>query len=338
VIIARLIVRHARGASRLERGREPDRGVGGQVDVDQAGDAVLAEQRRGRPRLPDQALVDVRTGLDLLVRVDPDPREHVALGAEDDLVADRSALLDPDVGADVAVPPDDRALDERAAADVGRGVDHRTDGARALAQRHARGQHRVGADRRLRRDPAVVAHERRAFDVLEVVDLDALADPDVAAQAQARDVEVDVAVECVEVRLAVVVQVPDVLPVAVADHPVHRPPHLQQQRKELLREVVRPVGGDVLEHLGLEHVDAGVDRVGEDLPPGRFLEEPLDPAVLVGDDDPELERVLDRLQPDGHGRAALLVEVDQLCEVDVAERVAGDDENGVVELAGREPH
>ena len=116
------------------------------------------------------------------------------------------------------------------------------------------------------------------------------------------------AVERVEVRLPVLVEVADVLPVAVADHPVQRPAHLEQQREELLREVVRPVGRDVLEHLRLEHVDAGVDRVREDLAPGRLLEEALDPAVLVGDDDPELERVLDRLQADRHGGAALAVE------------------------------
>ena len=138
-------------------------------------------------------------------------------------------------------------------------------------------------------------------------------------------------VERVEVRLAVLVEVADVLPVAVADVAVDRPAHLEQQREELLREVVRPVGRDVLQHLRLEHVDAGVDRVGEHLPPRRLLEEALDAAVLVGDDDPELERVLDRLQPDRDRGALLLVELDDLAEVDVAERVARDDEERLVE-------
>ncbi len=138
-------------------------------------------------------------------------------------------------------------------------------------------------------------------------------------------------VERVEVRLPVLVDVPDVLPVALADVAVDRPAHLEQQREELLREVVGPVGRDVAQHLRLEHVDAGVDRVGEHLPPRRLLEEALDAAVLVGDDDPELERVLDRLQADRHGRALLPVELDDLAEVEVAERVAGDDEERVVE-------
>ncbi len=144
-------------------------------------------------------------------------------------------------------------------------------------------------------------------------------------------------VERVEVRLAELVEVADVLPVAVEHAAVDRAAHLEQQREQLFREVVRAVGGDVLQHLGLEHVDAGVDRVGEDLAPGRLLEEALDAALLVGDDDPELERIVDRLEPDRHGRLLLAVELDQTAEIDVAERVAGDDEERVVEPPGREP-
>ena len=82
----------------------------------------------------------------------------------------------------------------------------------------------------------------------------------------------------------------------------------------------------------------GVDRVREDLAPRRLLEEALDAAVLVGDDDPELERVLDRLQPDRDRGALLAVDAHQLGEVDVAERVAGDDERRLVEPPAREAH
>src|SRR5207253_2920450 len=105
----------------------------------------------------------------------------------------------------------------------------------------------------------------------------------------------------VEVRLPVLVEVADVLPVALADVAVDRAAHLEQEREELLREVVRPVGRHVPQDLRLEHVDAGVDRVREDLAPGGLLEEALDPAVVVGDDDPELERVVDRLEADRDG-------------------------------------
>ena len=153
-----------------------------------------------------------------------------------------------------------------------------------------------GADRRLRVEPAVVPDERGPLDRLDVVELHALPHPDVAAQPDARDLELHALVERVEVRLAVLLEVPDVLPVAVHDVAVDGPALLEQEREQLLGEVVRRPLGNVAEHLGLDHVDAGVDRVGEHLRPGRLLEEALDAAVLVGDDDAELERVVHALQ------------------------------------------
>src|SRR5204863_1002961 len=81
-----------------------------------------------------------------------------------------------------------------------------------------------------------------------------------------------------------------------------------------------------------------VDRVGEHLAPRRLLEEALDPAVLVRDDDPELERVVDGLEADRHRGLPLSMELDELREVEVAERIAGDDEERVVEAPGGEAH
>ncbi len=256
----------------------------------------------------------------------------VRLGADRDLVADRRTLLDPYVVADVTGAADDGALDQRAPAHMRSRVDHRPRRARALAQRDAVREHGIGPDRRIARDPAVVADERRAFDLLDVVDVRPLPDPHVAAKPYALDIEADALVERVEVRLPVLVEVADVLPVTLHHVAVDRASHLEQEWEQLLREVKRPLGRDMGQHLGLKHVDTSVDRVREDLAPRRLLEEALDFAVVVGDHDPELERVVDGLEPDRDGRAGLLVPVDQRAEVDVAECVPGDDEEGVVEL------
>src|SRR5690606_2340621 len=53
-------------------------------------------------------------------------------------------------------------------------------------------------------------------------------------------------------------------------------------------------------------------------------------AVVVHDDDPELQRVRDALEPDGDQGAVLLVEPDHVGQVDVGEGVPGDDEEPVV--------
>ena len=204
---------------------------------------------------------------------------------------------------DVARLPDDGAFDERAAPDVGRRVDDGVRRPRVLAQRDARREDGVRPDGCLRRDAAVVADERGPFDGLEVGELHSLPHPHVAAQLDPGDVEGNLLVEGVEVRLPELVEVADVLPVALGDVAVERTTHFEEEREELLGEVERLPLRHMPKDFRVEDVDAGVDRVREDLAPRRLLEEAFDPSVLVGDDDSELERVVDALQADRDERA-----------------------------------
>src|SRR3954452_23037865 len=97
-----------------------------------------------------------------------------ALRAESAPVADRAPLLDEYVRADLAAAPENRAFDHGAAAHVRRRIDHRAGSARLLAQGDARPEHGVRTDRRPGRDPRVVADEGRRFDLIEIVELDAV--------------------------------------------------------------------------------------------------------------------------------------------------------------------
>ena len=90
------------------------------------------------------------------------------------------------------------------------------------------------------------------------------------------------------------------------------------------------------QNLGIHHVDACVDRVGEDLAPRRLLEESLDPAVVVRHDDSELERVVHGFEANRHGRVFLEMEIDEALKIEVAERIPGDDQERFIELVGRE--
>ncbi len=188
----------------------------------------------------------------------------------------------------------------------------------------------VGADGRRRIDLDVVADEGRALHVLERVEIDAVAEEDAVVELDAGELGLDLAVEQVAVGDEVLRQAADVLPVAVGHVAVERRAHLEELGEQVLAEVELGVGRDVVEHLGLEYVDAGVDGVAEDLAPGGLLEEPLDAPVVVDDDDAELERVLHALEGDRDHGPALLVEGDDFAEVEVGERVAADDDEGVV--------
>src|SRR5690606_29467708 len=123
----------------------------------------------------------------------------------------------------------------------------------------------------------------------------------------ARQHELNTPSEHVLVRPPILVQVADVAPVAVRHVAEQGRTLAQHLREQVAREVhVRP-RRDPFERLRLEHVDARVDRVAEDLAPRGLLEEALDPPrLVVNDHDAERERVLHRGQRDaGLGAARL---------------------------------
>ena len=137
----------------------------------------------------------------------------------------------------------------------------------------------------------------------------------------------------------------DVVPVGLDLVSVEGDVALQQSRENIQRPVHEPLRlvwvaggaamprlGEVVEDLTPEHVDAAVGEVGQGLGGVRLLLEALDAAVLAGDHDAELRGVLDPLGCERcdrpRGRVGL-VRLAHRRQVDVGERVAGDDQEGV---------
>ena len=119
------------------------------------------------------------------------------------------------------------------------------------------------------------------------------------------------ALDRVVVGLLVLFEVADVGPVRVEDRSrrASRPRAASAERDPSRNR--RSAALHAVEDRRLEHVDAGVDRVGEDFAPRRLLEKAHDRPVLVGDDDAELERVGDALQRDRDVVALLAVMADE---------------------------
>ena len=61
----------------------------------------------------------------------------------------------------------------------------------------------------------------------------------------------------------------------------------------------------------------GVDRVAEDLSPGRLLEKAFDPSLVVDDHNAEVQRVLHAFEGDGDHRPSLLVKGDDVTEIEI---------------------
>src|SRR5262249_45938100 len=140
------------------------------------------------------------------------------------------------------------------------------------------------------------------------------------------DLEVDAAIEDVVVRAAVGLQRADVLPVAVEHLTLKLQARVEHGRKHVAREIDDLTFRDVVEDAGLEHVDTGIDRVGEHLPPGGLFEKALDGAVVARNHDAELNRILDALERNRRERAAFAMLTHDLAEVEVGDDVARDDE------------
>src|SRR5262249_11301921 len=225
------------------------------------------------------------------------------------------------------VPHDDTFLDAGMGAQVGRAPDHTAaqtgtrpdvhvvvaDGpldVRVRLHDDVGAEHRVLAQVRAGFDAAVVPDHDGAFDAGGGVDVGALSEPDPLPDAEPLDVHVDTAVEDVLVGTEVGLERADVLPVAVDDGADHRQLLLQDGREHVAGEVDHLAGTDVVEHARFEDVDPRVGGVGEHLAPARLLEEPLDRPVGAGDDDRELQWVLDPLERDRRERARVLVGLD----------------------------
>ena len=270
--------------------------------------------------------------LDRLEGVHLDPRIDDGVLADEGLVAEDDAFLQAGAPAQVAGAAHDRPAQAHARAEVDVVVYHRPLDEGVRPDPHVRTEHGVLGQPGAGIDPAVVADDGRAVHVRRRIDLRTLPEPDAVTQPEAGDVDDHLGVEHVLVGLDVGVEGADVLPVPLGHVAEQRDAVFEQPGKDVGREVDRLLRLDVVEDVGLEHVDAGVDGVGENLSPGGLLQEPLDRAVLPGDDDAELQRVLHGLQADGHDGLLFPVKLDDAGQVDVGEDVAGDDEERFVQL------
>ena len=129
-----------------------------------------------------------------------------------------------------------------------------------------------------------------------------------AADVVRRDREIHLALQQVGVGLHVARQVADVAPVAVGDVAEIGSPFSSICGKRSWLKSKTLSGSDVVEDLGVEHIDAGVDGVAEDFAPARLFEELLDAALVVGDDDAVFQRIGDMRERQRRHRLASLVD------------------------------
>ena len=319
------------------RGGQAEGRLGREVHVEQARDPAVPEQPAGSPRLPDDRLGDDGTGIDRLVGVDLDLRVQDCAFADVAFVGHHDALLHPGSELDVRVLADDAASKRGGRPHVHVVVNDASVKERTVPNDVSPAQDGVGPEDDPSLDPGVLPDVGGTLHLRVRVDLSPLAQPHPVADLETFHLHLYLAVQDVAVDLHVGVEGADVRPVPVADVAVDREALLQEQGEEVPGEVELAPLGDEIKDLTLDDVDPRVGGVAEHVSPPRLLQEPLHPAFLVRDDDPELQRVLDALQRDRDRRASRLVDSHQLGEVDVREGVPGQHDEPVVQERPRVP-
>ena len=302
----------------------------GDVDSHQTGDTRLSEQRASAGGLPDERGAQRGRGLNPLVRVYVHIGVDMRAVPDERLAADHDTRVDHCAGAHIDSAAQDRTRDRRLLADE------------RLVPKHRVSDTGIATDHAVVANDGVVAHNRTGAngDVLSDhdllaqggggIDLRALRNPQVLSRMDARDEDHRETIEDVAVHLKVALLAPDVAPVAVDHGAVDRVALLHELGEELGREVVGSSFGNLVEHPWLDHVDACVDLVAEDLAPRGLLQEAFDLAFVIGDDDAELQGIVYRLESDRDRSPLGLVHLDQLAQVDVGHRVSADDDERLI--------
>src|SRR5256885_252538 len=100
---------------------------------------------------------------------------------------------------------------------------------------------------------------------------------------------------------------------AFGNVPVNWIPISEHHRKKFLAEIKLFIFLKVRENLWVQHIDACIDRVAENLSPTRLLQELSYMTILIGDNHTILQRIMYMRQHEGGQRFFFLVVVDEVC-------------------------
>src|SRR5207302_409354 len=244
--------------------------------------AAPAEEPAPSLGAPDEARSDHGTRLDLLVGPDLHLRANAGVVAHDGVVADDAAFLEDHARLQGALPADERAVQLRPFADIRVPPDDRAIDDRADVDRDVVPQYGRSDDFGVRSDLHAFAQEDGAGELGRLVDVDVAGRPDAGHELVREVIALHLPAQQIGVGPRVFGDGTHIGPVPLGDVPEERLTLREQTREEVFAEVEDLAKAETLEDPRLDDVDPGVDRVAEDLAPGRFLEELDDPPVLAG--------------------------------------------------------
>src|SRR5665647_3589462 len=191
------------------------------------------------------------------------PRRHQRVGRDIGAVADHRVLVDDRLVMNDHVATEDAARQARTTPGLDAvPVDHAFEHRAALDHAAVADDQRAD-ELRLGLDEATRADEHGRLDAHARIDLRPRADPHAGLDLASRHVELDAAEQRVEVAEPVLLDVADVVPVALESPAVNRCVGSQQSREDVPRPVDEDAGEYIVEDRRLEGVNAAVAEIGE---------------------------------------------------------------------------
>ncbi len=283
-----------------QRGAERRTQLGGKFrckfDIDHARNTKAAKERASPLVAPDDALLDDGAWFNFLARPELDIGVDDTAFANDAVVANHSALKNHNLWLEAALAHDYRTTHLAAFANVIVAPDDTALNQRVIVHHRIIAHDSGAVYAHAILDLHLVAQIERAKKMGIGRNFHVIAQINAAAQMLANGLrQLDAPVEHIGIGAMVLLNCAHVAPVALGNVAVEGQLLFQHGREEILGEIKLGVRRDHVQNFGLEHVNARVDRIRDNVAPGRLLEEAYDRAIFGSDNNAILGRV-------GHAR------------------------------------
>src|SRR6266536_2693204 len=269
-----------------------------QINIDQPGHSIAAEEATASLRTPDNTGIDDRARFNLFIRPDFDAGLNNCPILDNRVIADDRTLEHNRLALDTGRGPDQSTTQLRTFTDIGI-VPHDTAiNLRSLINNGIVSYRARPMNNCARPDFTIVREIDRPVQLRLLSDLDTLFAPDIATDIPGRNLAIYIA------------------PVATGGHiAIDRVAFFEHHGKEFLTKVKLLILLKVGKNLRIEHIDPCINRIAKDFAPTRLFKELRDMPILVGDNDTILQRIMNMCEEKRCQGLLLVMILDQVSQV-----------------------
>src|SRR6266487_241252 len=287
-----------------------------QINIDQPGHSIAAEEATASLRTPDNTGIDDRARFNLFIRPDFDAGLNNCPILDNRVIADDRTLEHNRLALDTGRGPDQSTTQLRTFTDIGIVPHDTTINLRSLINNGIVSYRARPMNNCARPDFTIVREIDRPVQLRLFSDLDTLFAPDIATDIPGRNLDIHIALQGISVGTHILTQATYIAPVATRGHiAIDRVAFFEHHGKEFLTKVKLLILLKVGKNLRIEHIDPCINRIAKDFAPTRLFKELRDMPILVGDNDTILQRIMNMCEEKRCQGLLLVMILDQVSQV-----------------------